>query len=387
MVAKLGPGKLYPLWLALCAVTLLREVSTAGEPPRVVHRVKVYSEPGRFAGWPANHGIWSWGNEVLVGFSRGYDKDNGVDYHIDQDRPEDFLLARSKDGGATWSIEEPNPPGALAGTKGMRHAAMPPGMAEERPSPLREPIDFGHPDFALAVHMQDHQGGASCFYFSYDRGKSWRGPFRLPLFGQKGVMGRTDYLVEKRDTCLLFLTATKSDGTEGRPFSAQTSDGGLTWQFLGFIGSEPRGYAVMPSTVRISAIDLVTAVRLRDAPRRWIDAYVSRDDGRSWSYLSTPAPDIGQGNPPALVRLADGRLCLTYGYRAPPFAIHARQSADQGKTWTDPFILRGHGGSQDIGYPRSVVRPDGKVVTVYAFHDRAESIRAIEATIWDPGRP
>ncbi len=319
-------------WLALWVPGLVGVVYAAGEPPRVVQQVKVYSEPGRFAGWPANHGIWSWGDEILVGFSRGYDKDNGADYHIDADRPEDFLLGRSEDGGATWSIEQPNPPGAMVGTPGMRHGAMPPGSAAERPSPLREPIDFTHPHFALAVHMQDHQGGASCFYYSHDRGKSWRGPFGLPLFGQQGVMGRTDYLVEGPLTCLLFLSATKSDGTEGRPFSARTSDGGITWQFLSFIGPEPRGYAVMPATARVSATDLVTTVRLRDFPRRWIDAFVSHDDGRSWSYLATPAPDIGQGNPPSLVRLADGRLCLTYGYRALPFAIHARLSSDQGKT-------------------------------------------------------
>ena len=40
--------------------------------------VKVYAEPGRFGGWPANHGVWSWGNEILAGFSRGYYKDLGL---------------------------------------------------------------------------------------------------------------------------------------------------------------------------------------------------------------------------------------------------------------------------------------------------------------------
>jgi hypothetical protein len=370
------------IYLACC---LISGSASGGEPPRIFKQVKVYSEPGRFAGWPANHGAWSWGDEILVGFSRGYDKDNGADYHIDPDRPEDFLLARSKDGGSTWAIEAPRPAGAMAGTRGMRHAAMPPGVAEEHPTSLREPVDFTHPDFALAVHMQSHQEGASSFYFSYDRGKNWRGPFALPLFGQKGVMGRTDYIVDGPRGCLLFLTATKADGTEGRPFAARTSDGGLTWQFLAFIGPEPHGYAVMPSTVRVSPTHLVTTVRMRDFPRRWIDAFESHDDGQSWSFLSTPAPDIGQGNPPALVRLADGRLCLTYGVRALPFAIQACLSSDQGKTWTEPFVLRGNGGSQDIGYPRSVVRPDGKVVTVYAFHDRAGSRREIEATIWNPG--
>jgi hypothetical protein len=60
-------------------------------------------------------------------------------------------------------------------------------------------------------------------------------------------------------------------------------------------------------------------------------------------------------------------------------------SSDLGRTWTDPFLLRGDGGSQDIGYLRSVVQSDGKIVTVYAFHDRAGSACDIETTVWDPG--
>ena len=66
--------------------------------------VKVYAERGRFGGWPANHGIWSWGNEILVGFSAGYHKDLGLERHnIDREKPEEHLLARSLDGGMTWT--------------------------------------------------------------------------------------------------------------------------------------------------------------------------------------------------------------------------------------------------------------------------------------------
>src|SRR5438270_8065459 len=76
--------------------------------------VKVYAERGRFGGWPANHGIWCWGNEILVGFSAGYYKDNGPSLHnIDHDKPEEYLLARSLDGGETWKIENPAAQGAL----------------------------------------------------------------------------------------------------------------------------------------------------------------------------------------------------------------------------------------------------------------------------------
>jgi len=357
------------------------------DPPAIVQHVKVYAIAGHFAGWPANHGIWSWGDDILVGFSRGSSKDNVSGYHLDPGKPEHFLLARSRDGGLSWSVEKAQPPGALHGTRGMRHGSMPEGLTDEQTIEFRNRINFTHPGFTMIVRMESHEGGVSRFSISYDRGKTWRGPFCLPLFGHKGIMGRTDYIVNGPDDCLLFLTATKSDGKEGRPIVIRTVDGGRTWKFLAYIGPEPHGYAVMPSSVRISTTDLVTTVRMRDFPRRWIDAYVSHDNGRSWAFLSTPAPDTGEGNPPSLVGLADGRLVLTYGYRGKPFRIEARLSADQGKTWSGAFVLRGKGGNPGAGYTRSVVRPDGKIVTLYAFPATNGIDCNIEATIWDPGTP
>src|SRR5271157_6478285 len=110
VVRKPRTRRLNRPWLALWAFGLVGGVNSAGEAPRVLQQVVVYGEPGRFAGWPANHGIWSWGDEILVGFSRGYDKDRGPFHHIDKEKPEEFLLARSLDGGTTWSIEQPSPP-------------------------------------------------------------------------------------------------------------------------------------------------------------------------------------------------------------------------------------------------------------------------------------
>jgi hypothetical protein len=361
-------------------------LAAAGEAQQIVRHVVVYAEEGRFAGWPANHGIWSWGDEILVGFSRGFYKDRGPFHHIDHDQPEEFLLARSLDGGVTWSVEQPRPAGALVGTPGMRHGIMPPGMSPEQPTALRDPINFAHADFAMTIRMENTNAGVSRFYWSNDRGHTWRGPFRLPLFDQKGVMGRTDYIVNGPSDCLLFLTASKTNAREGRPFCARTTDGGLTWRFLSFIGPEPTGYAIMPSTVRVAPNNLVTTIRRRDMPRSWIDAFVSRDNGQTWSLLSTPESDTGEGNPPSLLHLTDGRLCLTYGVRARPYSIRARLSSDLGKTWTDPIVLRDDGGSADLGYVRSVVRRDGKLVAVYYFNDRSKPDRYLAATIWDAGK-
>jgi len=359
--------------------------------PKVLENVAVYAVDGRFGGWPANHGLWAWGNEIVVGFSAGYYKDLGPGIHaIDRHRPEEHLLARSLDGGHSWSIEDPSKLGVLVGTKGMRHGTIPPGAHEKEPIDCPDAIDFTQPDFAMTLRMPSADGGVSRYYYSTDRAHTWKGPYKLPLCGLPGIAARTDYLVNGKHDCMLFLTASKANHKEGRVVCFQTTDGGKLWQLLSLIGPEPHGYAIMPSTVRLSPSDILTTIRCREKDETqddaWIDAYLSHDNGHSWNYLNRPAPNLGEGNPPALIRLHDGRLCLTYGVRkSPPFRMEARFSRDGGNSWSEPFVLRNDGASRDLGYPRTVQRPDGKIVTVYYFHDKSDVDRTIQATIWDPG--
>jgi hypothetical protein len=49
--------------------------SLPGRPtvkPAEAQNVVVSCEPGRYGGWPANGGVWSWGNEIVVGFTVGW---------------------------------------------------------------------------------------------------------------------------------------------------------------------------------------------------------------------------------------------------------------------------------------------------------------------------
>ena len=140
----------------------------------------------------------------------------------------------------------------------------------------------------------------------------------------------------------------------------------------------------MPATVRLSTTELLSAIRCHDGTRNWIDTYRSLDLGTSWKRDRTPVPDLGEGNPPSLIRLKDGRICLTYGYCAEPFGIRAQLSSDGGRTWDREVTVRGDGGGRDLGYPRSVQRTDGKIVTVYYFHDAPLGARYVAATIWEP---
>lgn len=358
------------------------------DAPRVKH-VKVYFESGRFGGWPANQGIWSWGNEILVGFSRGYYKDLGPGLHaIDRQKPEEHLLARSLDGGETWSIENPAAKGQLIPRGKALHGTELPGVKLPEPQDCPGGIDFTNPDFAMTLRMMDVDTGPSTFSYSYDRGNNWVGPFKVPNFDTPGVAARTNYIIDGKNECLAFLTAAKTNRQEGRSFCARTKDGAKTWEFVSWIGPEPAGLSIMPSGVRISDKDLIVTIRRHEGEdRRWISEYVSHDNGRTWEFVSDPVKDTGEGNPPALIKLTDGRLCLTYGVRAAPFRMCAKLSADGGKTWQPEIVLRSDGAARDMGYPRSVQRPDGKVVTIYYFNDaKTGPERYIGATIWDPGK-
>jgi len=347
--------------------------------------VDIYRVPGRFGGWPANHGAWVWGDEILVGLSAGYHKNNGAGFHaIDHEKGEEHLLARSMDGGKTWKIENPSEKGALIPVGGALHGITPPGLKEKEWQDCPGGIDFTHPDFCLTARMTDTHCGPARFYYSMDRGHNWQGPFRLPLFDQPGIPARTDYIVDDKNTMTMFLTASKADRKEGRPICVRTTDGGKTWKLLSLIGPEPEGYSIMPSSVRLGPNELLTSVRVRDDKKRTIELYRSTDNGKTFQEAGTPVADTGLGNPSSLIVLKDGRLCLTYGVRKPPFRMCAKLSKDGGRTWGEEITLRDDGGCRDIGYPRSVERADGKVVTIYYFNDSEDTDRYVAATIWDP---
>ena len=359
----------------LVAVILAAAQVTAAASAAEQKNVLVYKEAGRFGGWPANHGIWSWGNEIVVGFSAAYFKHMPLDRHqYDNKKPEEPRLARSLDGGETWSIEAPK-------------SLLPPDQGGNAASDLKEPMDFTNPNFAMTIRFIDKDKGASLLFYSTDRGKSWHGAYTFPTFGLQGVAARTDYVIEGKRQALVILTASKTNGKEGRLFCARTTDGGVHWKLVSWIGDEPAGFRIMPSTVKLSNGDLLTAARTH-APgeTNWIDLYRSKDKGATWTMEAKPVASTGAhgGNPPSMILLKDGRLCLTYGYRSEPFGIRARLSKDDGKTWGEEIVLRPDGAWWDLGYVRSVERPDGKIVTVYYFNDQPSSERFIAATIWQP---
>lgn len=353
---------------------------TPTQLPVSAHNVVVYREPGRYAAWPANHGIWSWGNEIVVGFESGYFKEQKDRHSIDWDRPAEHLLARCVDGGETWTVER-HPD--LRPPDGMKVAGVLTEPGGKQAVDCPGGIDFSLSGFALTARMSEADAGPSRFYYSMDRGKSWMGPYNIPNFGFKGTAARTDYIVYGKHDLVLFITVPKSNSKEGRIMVIRTTDGAKTWHVVSYIGDEPAGddYAIMPSSVQLSPSTVLTAIR----HPHWIELWRSDDNLKTWHFVSRPAPDLPRGNPPSMVSLHDGRIAITYGYRSAPYQIRARVSSDNGQTWGPEIILRSNAGAWDLGYSRSVQRPDGKIVTIYYWSDAHDQERYIGATIWDPG--
>ncbi|MGQ8335798.1 sialidase family protein [Sunxiuqinia sp. A32] len=362
---------------------------SAKEKNKDIDNVKVYYEKGKYGGWPANWGIWSWGNEVLVGFTQAdfVDKERG---HTFDQKSSITKFARSIDGGISWSIEDAYDAGITEGT--VEHNL---GNKSIPAKPLAESIDFTNPNFALTFRMCDMYIGPSSFYYSYDRGKTWVGAFELkvdfPERDPAGIVARTDYIVEGKHELTAFLTVGFKDGDKKwrEVACVRTSDGGQSWKFLSWIGSHKIN-SIMPSSVRLDESRLLTVIRRTKPPR--MVSFLSEDNGNSWTQLADPVKVDYNGNPPALLKLKDGRLSLVYGIRGEKtmsegIGMYVSYSSDEGQSWSEPELLRGHDGAcWDIGYPRSVLLPDGKVVAIYYYNNAnaGDKYRYIAATIFDP---
>lgn len=379
----------------MCALLLLmvscksNETADKLDTNNIEHGI-VYSEPGRFGGWPANHGIWTWGDEILVGFiDAEYKETRGL--HTYDSSTAKAKYARSKDNGKTWAIED----AFENGQTGIGADHKIPDSQAVTPVLLTESMpDFTDPNFILTFLRGNNDDGPSHFYYSVNKGKNWSGPFVFPDLDTAGVASRTDYVIEGSQELGAFLTIAKSNRKEGRVVYAKTSNGGLNWEIVSYIGPEHGGFDIMPSSVRLGPSELITVIRTRTEDRLdLLTAYKSIDNGLSWERLRDPAADTGRGgSPPALVKMTDGRLALAYIYRSEHGSrVNIRFSKDDGKSWSDEIVLRcGDGANRDVGYPRMVQRSDGKLLIIYYWNNAnkpgSDPYRYIAYTLIDPNK-
>ncbi|MBI4623690.1 MAG: exo-alpha-sialidase [Verrucomicrobia bacterium] len=163
---------------------------------------------------------------------------------------------------------------------------------------------------------------------------------------------------------------------------AESKDDGLTWQWLAEIptrkGDKGSSYHELHA---VEAADGTLIAQIRnhnEANSRWTLQSESSDRGRTWSE---PHP-ICYGFPSHLLRLHDGRLLMSYGYRRPPFGNRARTSSDNGKTWGEEIIVSADGLNGDLGYPSTVELADGTLLTVWYEGMKAPKLAVLRQAKW-----
>ena len=228
---------------------------------------------------------------------------------------------------------------------------------------------------------------------STDHGRTWQPPVRVIPTAPHGPCLLSD-------SRLCFVGTGPHIGRErGEMYlaTAESRDHGQTWRDVGRINASPpyRGcesdgwaYLTEPHVVETSPDCLLMMARYEESPRRsggcrlW--QAVSEDNGETWTE---PAETPILGKPPHLIRLRDGRILVTYGYRHAPFGQRACLSADGGRTWDyeHEIVLRDDAPSGDLGYPASLEMKDGTILTVYYQQEHKGEKPCLMATHWKSG--
>jgi len=193
-------------------------------------------------------------------------------------------------------------------------------------------------------------------------------PFGPIFVGEGGALHTSCYAGEYVDT-------SKSTKTKGwRAWHFRSDDDGATWKVGSVIGATHNE----TSLFHLGGKRWMAAART-DA----MELFRSDDDGVTWTG---PQRVTGRNEINGhLLRLKDGRLLLAYGNRIrDQFGVLAKLSSDEGKTWSAPIRLA-RTTEGDCGYPSSVQRADGKIVTAYYAKRSAELDRYhMGVVIWEP---
>lgn len=316
------------------------------------------------------------------------------------------VLCYSHDEGATWSA-----PGVIIDTplddrdcgivpfgnhqviftsfnNGLAFQREVNGMDRAQPcAAARERADFiqAYLRYARALQVEDEYIG-STYRISYDDGATFGALRRAPVSAPHGPC-------RLNDGTLLFI-GTRFNGDPNRPLEKGEAGDIQCWRMDAagaFIhvssienASDEDGSmeSCEPHAIQLPNGKIIVHIRMqREGEHKVFTLYQSEsfDNGLSFTRPHAVMHALG-GAPAHLLAHSGGVLVSAYGHRESPYGIRAMLSKDEGETWDVDWILADQGMSSDLGYPATVERKDGSLLSVYYQNLGGKSV--ITQCIW-----
>lgn len=345
----------------------------------------ICKQDGRYIGWPTVAKTAD--GELLVVFSG--DRDEHVCPYGKT------YLVRSRDHGETWSQPQliNNTPlddrdaGTVVLKSGVIVITWFTSLAfevDEYHTWISKDISDGWKEASRKISNKDRAKWlGSWSRRSEDGGKTWSEPIINVVSTPHGP-------IQLSDGRLLYM-GTLMPFTSQRIGVEVSRDEGKTWEVIGEVPrvEEPIRREVEmcePHVCETSDGRIIGIIRKNcEVEKRGMYQTESTDGGYTWSEPKEILKD-GQpikGYPPHLLKLKDGRVLLSYGYRLEPYGEKACLSSDDGKTWdVENEIMISEAPNGDLGYPSSVELDDGEIFTVYYQVDKAGEMPCLMGTIW-----
>ena len=216
---------------------------------------------------------------------------------------------------------------------------------------------------------------------STDQGKSWSSKYRIGVNNVHGAIVLNDgsLFYCGRGYFSHCITA----ATFGNDIVCMRStDDGVTWEEISHYYGEIDGYRLGAwhemHSVQADDGTIITQIRCHNnTPPRTLQME-SKDGGNTWENLH----EVCGGFPSHLLKLSDGRLLMSYGYRKENYGNRCRVSTDNGKSWSEPIILSGNAPSHDLGYPSTAELSDGTLVTVWYEYKPDVNVALLRCARW-----